>query len=133
LQVSEIQIIQKRNNFHVLHQIVILLLTSTFLLWSINYKHELPSLQCSEDQSLADFQLQKGIQQNHPGACSLEFQSVMKILMECMLRWDIKKQASKGKGILDTVVAFSTADKEQGRKTLHRHWQVWVTEINQIL
>jgi hypothetical protein len=95
--------------------------------------YELPSLQCSEDQCLADFQLQKGIQLYHPGACSLEFQSVMQILMECMLRWDIKKQTSKGKGILSTVVAFSAADEEQDRKTLHQHWQIWVTEINQTL
>jgi hypothetical protein len=44
--------------------------------------------------------------------------------MECMLRWDIKKQTSKGKGTLGKVVAFSA----HGRKTLQRHWQIWVTE-----
>jgi hypothetical protein len=48
--------------------------------------------------------------------------------MECVLRWDIKKQTSKGIGILGTVVAFSAADEEQGR--IHWHWQIWVTEIN---
>jgi hypothetical protein len=53
--------------------------------------------------------------------------------MESMLRWDIKKKTSNGKGILGTVVAFSAADEEQGRKTLHRHWQIWVKEINQTL
>ncbi len=68
--------------------------------------------------------MQKGIQLNHPGACSLEFQSVMQIQMKCMLIWDIKKQTSKGKGILGTVVEFSAADEEQGRKTLHQHWQI---------
>jgi hypothetical protein len=29
------------------------------------------------------------------------------------------------------VLAFSAADEEQGRKTLHRHWQIWVKEIDQ--
>jgi hypothetical protein len=38
---------------------------------------------------------------------------------------------TRGKEILGTVVAFSSADEEQGRKTLHCHWQVWVTRINQ--
>jgi hypothetical protein len=61
----------------------------------------------------------------------LEFQSIMQILMECMLRWDVKKKTTRRKGILGTVVAFSAADEGQGRKTLHRHWQIWVTEINQ--
>ncbi len=51
--------------------------------------------------------------------------------MECMLWWDVTKKTTKGKGILGTVVAFSAADEEQGRKTLHCHWQKWVKEINQ--
>jgi hypothetical protein len=69
----------------------------------------------------------------YPGACSLEFQSVMQILTKRMLRWDTETQSSKGKGILGTVLAFSGADEEQGRKTLHRHWQIWVQELNQTL
>ena len=94
------------------------------------YQHNLPSLQCSEDDCFADFVLQKDIRLNHPGACSLEFQSVMQILMECMLQCVVKKKTMKGKGILGTVVAFSAADEEQGGKTLHHHRQIWVTEIN---
>jgi hypothetical protein len=54
--------------------------------------------------------LPKDIRLNHPGACSLEFQSVMQILMECILQWDVTKKTTKGKGILGTVVAFSAAD-----------------------
>ena len=69
----------------------------------------------------------------YPGSCSLEFQSVMQILTKCMLRWDTKTQSSRGKGILGMVVAFFGADEEQGRKTLHRHWQIWVKELNKTL
>jgi hypothetical protein len=50
-----------------------------------------------------------------------------------MLHWDIEKKTSKGKGILGTVLAFFAADEEQGRKTLHRHWQIWVIEIDKTL
>ncbi len=50
-----------------------------------------------------------------------------------MLKWDIKSKSSTGKGILGTVQAFAGADKEQVRKTLHRHWQIWVEDINQTL
>jgi hypothetical protein len=45
----------------------------------------------------------------------------------------IQTQSSRGKGILGTVLAFFGADKEQGRKTLHQHWQIWVQELNQTL
>jgi hypothetical protein len=57
----------------------------------------------------------------------------MQIIMDCMLRWDSKKQTSKGKGILGRGLAFSAADEEQGRKTLHGHWQILVEEIDQTL
>ncbi len=50
-----------------------------------------------------------------------------------MLRWDTKTQSPKGKGILGTVLAFSGANEEQGRKTLHLHWQIWVQELHQTL
>ncbi len=46
---------------------------------------------------------------------------------------DTKTRSSKGKGILGTVLAFTGADEEQGWKTLHRHWQIWVQELNQTL
>jgi hypothetical protein len=39
-----------------------------------------------------------------------------------------KETAGKGKGILGTVLAFALAHKEQGRRTLHSHWQIW-TEV----
>ncbi len=46
-----------------------------------------------------------------------------------MLKWDIKSKSSTGKGILGTVRAFAGADEEQGSKTLHQHWQIWVEDI----
>jgi hypothetical protein len=100
-----------------------LLLMSSLFIFYFN-KHDLPSLNCSDQECIADFQLQKDIRLNHPGASSLEFQNVVQIIMDCMLRWDSKKQTSKGKGILGTVLAFSAADEEQGRKALHHHWQI---------
>jgi hypothetical protein len=90
-------------------------------------------LKCSEEDCLADFVLQSDTRIKYPGACSLEFQSIMQILTKCMLRWETKTQSSKGKGMLGTVLAFTGADEEQGRKTLHRHWQIWVQELNQTL
>ncbi len=57
----------------------------------------------------------------------------MQILTECLLKWDTKRQTSKGKEILGTVLAFAGAGEEQGRKTQHQHWQIWVEEINQTL
>jgi hypothetical protein len=57
----------------------------------------------------------------------------MQILTECILQWYTKAKTSTGKGLLGTVRAFTGADEEQGQKTLHQRWQIWVEEINQTL
>jgi hypothetical protein len=95
------------------------------------FQHELPSLKGSEEDCIADFVLQKDAKISYPGTCSLEFQRIMQILTECLLKWDNKTHTATGKGILGTLTAFAAADEEQGRKTLHRHWQIWVEELNQ--
>ncbi len=102
------KIIQKLNDFFLYHTERTNHYSHECFFWNELYQHILPSLQCSEDDCFAV--LQKDIRLNHPGACSLEFQSFMQILMECMLQWDVTKLTTKGKGILGTVVAFSAAD-----------------------
>ena len=60
----------------------------------------------------------------------MEYQQVIQIFIDCMLQWDSKKQEPKGKGILGRVIAFAPAHEEQGRRTLHSHWQVWVEDLS---
>ena len=54
-----------------------------------------------------------------------------KIIIETLLQWDVKKEKAKGVGILGTTDGFAPADEEQGRGTLHSHWQIWIKELNQ--
>ena len=97
------------------------------------FHHELPSLKGSEEDCLANFVLQKDARISYPGACSLEFQSVMQILTECLLKWDTETKTSEGEGTLGPVIAFAVADEEQAHKTLYQHWQIWVEEMNKTL
>ena len=90
-------------------------------------------MKCSEEECIADFVIRKETRLKYPGACSFEFQSVMDIFTLILLKWDCKTKKSTGRGILGTVCAFFAADEEQGRKTLHRHWQIWIEEMNQTL
>ena len=62
---------------------------------------------------------------------SLEYQNLKQIIIETLLQWDVKKQTAKGVGIVGTTLAFAPADEEQGRLTLHSHWQIWTKELNQ--
>jgi len=61
----------------------------------------------------------------------LEYQNLKQIIIETLLQWDVKKQTAKGVGIVGTTLAFAPADEEQGRLTLHSHWQIWTKELNQ--
>ena len=70
---------------------------------------------------------------NYPGACSLEFQNIMDIVIKSLFNWDTQKQVAKGPGIFGTVVAYAPADEKQSQKTLHRHIQLRVKEIDQKL
>ena len=92
---------------------------------------ELPDLISSD--CIADLKLRKKIRMDYPGACSIEFQNVMDIVIETLFNWDTKKQVAKGPVIFGTAVAFAPADKEQSLKTLHRHIQIRVKEIDQKL
>jgi len=87
----------------------------------------------SDDECIAHLRLRKKIRLQYPGACSLEFQSLMQILIETLFNWDMKNQRPKGPGIFGTVVAFAPVDEEQGRNTLQHHMQIWVKDVDQKL
>ena len=67
----------------------------------------------------------------YPGACSLEYQSLMQIVLECLFNWDSKNQKGRD-GIVGIVEAFCRADEEQGRGSLHSHWLIWIARINRL-
>ena len=60
-----------------------------------------------------------------PGACSLEYQSIVDIVIKVLLGWDMNKQEG-GVGIFGELKAWAIAHKEQGRKTLHGHYHFWI-------
>jgi hypothetical protein len=70
------------------------------------------------------------MRKQYPGACSIEYQNIMSVVIECLLNWDVKQQKSKGPGVLGNIIAFARADEEQGRGSLHSHWQIWVEELS---
>ena len=75
------------------------------------------------------FELRKKTRSLYPGACSLVYQHLMQIVTECLIGWDPKKHAGQP-GVFGTPIAYSRTDEEQGRKTLHSHWQIWVRDFN---
>ncbi|KAL7528223.1 hypothetical protein ACHAWF_002481 [Thalassiosira exigua] len=96
-----------------------------------SFRFDLPDLTDEDELLFDDLEFRKKMRLRYAGACSLEFQSVIHIVTEELLQWDIKKQKAKGPGVLGTVFAFVAAVEEQGQKTLHIHFQIWVKQITQ--
>ena len=62
----------------------------------------------------------------------MNYQSVLQIVEEILLGWDPKTQKGSPDGILDEIEAYSRADEEQNRKTLHGHYLIWVKGFSDI-
>ena len=66
-----------------------------------------------------------------PGICAFVFQMLLNKIIEKIIGWDQSKgQASqKISGFFGTVEAFTASIEEQGRGTLHIHFQIWVPKV----
>jgi len=61
-------------------------------------QHDIPNI-CSFEEGKIDSDYRKHIQTQYPGACSQEYQHIIKVFIDCMLQWDSKKKRSKRRGI----------------------------------
>ena len=88
-------------------------------------EHATLSLDCSEADCFADFVMRRDLRLQFPGACALEYRGAVQILLQCLFAWDSKTQTG-GNGIFGRLKAYAGGHEEQGRKTLHGHWNCWV-------
>eukprot|EP00986_Skeletonema_menzelii_P021180 scaffold33492_cov314-Skeletonema_menzelii.AAC.1 len=62
----------------------------------------MPSLDCQESICIADYKVRRETRIKYPGACALEYQSIIQTLIKRLFCWDVKKQKSTKKGIFGT-------------------------------
>jgi hypothetical protein len=89
----------------------------------------LPSLNWSDQECIVDLQVRETIRAKYPGMCSLEFQSVMDFMWKYIVGWDRDKMEGT-LGVFGEPLAACEADEEQGRKTLHSHWLIWIKDFS---
>ena len=54
--------------------------------------HQFPSIDWSNEKCIADLNFRKKTRVTYPGACAIEFNSVIHIVIECLIGWDILKK-----------------------------------------
>jgi len=95
--------------------------------------HPPNALLASDLQVTADHDSMK-IWQDYPRLCAFDFQQITQLVIKCILGWDQKNQISYPKGgAFGIRDAWNAAVEEQGRKTLHSHWLLYVKQWSSLL
>ena len=74
---------------------------------------EMPSVDSPDSVCVADFSLRKETRLMYPGACALEYESMVQIVIKCLFRWDSGTQTGEP-GVFGTLEAHCVAHEEQG-------------------
>ena len=87
----------------------------------------------SECDILTDFNVRRETRSQHPGLCAEEYQRMMELVTKHLFNWDTKTQTSKGVGLIGELLAWCLATEEQGRKSLHGHFLLFMKRWNQVM
>jgi hypothetical protein len=74
------------------------------------------------------FQRRNQIRLDYPGISALNFEALLEIVLEDVVRWDTDNDEPNVtmKGYFGTPMALIYGVEEQGKKTLHSHIQIWI-------
>ena len=68
-----------------------------------------------------------------PGLAAEEYKAIVETFVSELLGWDNKSSKATHQGIFGWTEAWTCATEEQGRKTLHGHFLVWIKGWNELL
>ena len=102
-------------------------------LYATSKEHALPNINQIRDQKycLLDFNTRKKVRSKYPGACALEYQSILQIVINILIGWDSTSRSHKS-GIFGIPLVYADCCEEQARYTLHSHISVWVEGFNKV-
>jgi hypothetical protein len=81
----------------------------------------LPQMNMEQNECIADLLFRSKLRLDNPGACAREYNSIMQIIMECLIGWNFKLKKQKSLGIFGKVFGSCNTTEEQARFTLHSH------------
>ncbi len=87
----------------------------------------------AEANILAEFNVREDARAKHPGLCAEEYQRIMELVIKHFFKWDTNTQESNDVGLFGNVIAWCLATEEQGRKSLHGHYLVFIKDWNRVM
>ena len=94
-------------------------------------EHKLPNITDINDQSrcLLDFEARKKWREKYPGACTMEYENIVQIVIKAIIGWNQSEQKGYN-GAFGIPLAYGDSCEEQARYTLHSHISVWIENFN---
>ena len=100
----------------------------------VNLKMQLlPQYEMDENELIADMLLRSKMRIDNPGACAREYNSIMQIIMECLVGWDFSNNKQGKPGIFGIVKGWSDTTEEQAKFTLHSHVILFIAEFDTLV
>ena len=100
----------------------------------VNLKMQLlPQLGMEDNEVIADILLRSKMQIDNPGVCAREYNSIMQIIMECLVGWDFTAKRQGKPGIFGKVLGWSDTTEEQAKFTLHSHVLLFISEFDTLV
>ena len=102
-------------------------------LYATSEEHKLPDINDIENPEycLLDLNTRKKLRTKYPGACVLEYKSILQIVINVLIGWNENTKLGKS-GIFGIPLAYADCCEEQARYTLHSHISVWIYNFNKV-
>jgi len=93
---------------------------------------ETPIASLTNEQLFQHSKLQNELRIKCPEICAYFYECMLEIVIEEVIRWDIKKEQARSEGGLFGIpIAFTSSTQEQGKKTLQSHFLIWLKNFQE--
>lgn len=86
----------------------------------------------TNDDILRQFKIRQQTRLNYPGLCAEEYARIMELIIKHVFGWDIENSKQSTTGMFGDILAWCLATEEQGRKTLHGHFLIFLKNWDRI-
>jgi hypothetical protein len=93
----------------------------------------LPQTNMDQNECIADLLFRSKLRLDNPGVCAREYNSIMQIIMECLIGWNFKLKKQTSLGIFGKVSGWCDTTEEQARFTLHSHIFVFIAMFDALV
>jgi hypothetical protein len=84
----------------------------------------------SDDHLMNKAKQRTELRLKYPGLSALFFEMALHTIIAEVFGWDINAKKQENNGLFGRIDAFTCTVEEQGRSTLHAHFLIWCTSVN---